>query len=325
MKAVLCRQYGPPEMLDWADTGEPPMTADGVRIAVKAAALNFPDLLAIEGKYQWKVDFPFSPGFECAGEVLEVGPEVEGIAVGQRVAAHPWRNCLAEQVVAPADIVFPIPDTMDFPTAAGFTIVYGTVHHALIDRGRLQEGETLLVLGAAGGVGLAAVELGKRLGATVIAAAGGAEKLALCEEYGADHGIDYREGRLRDAVKELTGGRGADVIFDPVGGDMTDEAVRCINWRGRILIIGFAAGRIAQTAANLTLLKGSEIVGVAYHGFFNREPELGRRNMADLMARFACGELKPHHSITLPMSQAVDALRAIAERRSTGKVILVNS
>lgn len=325
MKAVLCREYGPPETLAWAETQEPPMTPDGVRIAVRAAALNFPDLLMIEGKYQWKSEFPFSPGVECAGEVLEVGPEAEGIAVGQRVAAHPWRNCFAQQVVAPAEVVFEIPEAMDFPTAAGFTVVYGTAHHALIDRGRLKPGESLLVLGAAGGVGLAALELGKRLGATVIAAAGGEDKLALCKDYGADHGIDYRQGRLRDAVKELTGGRGADVIFDPVGGDMTDEAVRCVNWRGRILIIGFAAGRIAQTPANYTLLRGAEIVGVAYHGFFNREAQLGRRNMADLMARFADGELKPHHSITLPMSQAADALQAMAERRSTGKIILVNS
>jgi NADPH2:quinone reductase len=324
MKAVLCRRYGPPETLEWGDIEEPEITSGGVRIAIKAAALNFPDLLAIEGKYQWKVDFPFSPGFECAGMVLETGPEVEGIEVGQRVAAHPWRDCLAEQVVAPAELVFPIPERMDFPTAAGFTIVYGTVHHALIDRGRLQPGETLVVLGAAGGVGLAAVELGKQLGATVIAAAGGDEKLALCREYGADHGIDYRDGRLREAVKDLTGGNGADVIFDPVGGDMTDQAVRCVNWRGRILIIGFASGRIAQTPANYTLLRGAEIVGVAYHGFFNREPDLGRRNMADLMARFGRGELRPHHSITLPMNQAVEAMTAIAERRSTGKVILLN-
>ena len=189
----------------------------------------------------------------------------------------------------------------------------------------MKPGESLLVLGAAGGVGLAALELGKRLGATVIAAAGGAEKLALCKEFGADHGIDYSQGRLRDAVKELTGGRGADLIFDPVGGDMTDEAVRCVNWRGRILIIGFAAGRIARTPANHTLLRGAEIVGVAYHGFFNREPALGRRNMADLMARFARDELKPHHSITLPMSRAADALQAMADRRSTGKIILVQS
>lgn len=322
MKAIVCRRYGPPDTLELTDLPAPVPVRGEVRIAVQAAALNFPDLLMIEGKYQHKSDFPFSPGMECAGEIVEVGAGVTGLTVGQRVAAHPWRNCFAEEVVASADVVFPIPDEMDFVTAAGFPVVYGTVYHALADRGHLGEGETLLVLGAAGGVGLAAVEVGAQLGARVIAAAGGPEKLALASQYGANETIDYRHGRLRDHVRALTDGRGADVIFDPVGGDMTDEAIRCINWRGRILIIGFAAGRIASLPANLPLMKGAEVVGVAYHGFFDREPKRGRENIATMMDWFKAGRLRPHQSLTYPLSDTVAALTAMAERRSTGKVVI---
>jgi len=322
MKAIVCRRYGPPDTLELTDLPAPVAGRGEVRIAVQAAALNFPDLLMIEGKYQHKSDFPFSPGMECAGEIVEVGAGVTGLTVGQRVAAHPWRNCFAEEVVASADVVFPIPDEMDFVTAAGFPVVYGTVYHALADRGHLGEGETLLVLGAAGGVGLAAVEVGTQLGARVIAAAGGPEKLALASQYGANETIDYRHGRLRDHVRALTDGRGADVIFDPVGGDMTDEAIRCINWRGRILIIGFAAGRIASLPANLPLMKGAEVVGVAYHGFFDREPKHGRENIATMMDWFKAGRLRPHQSLTYPLSDTVAALTAMAERRSTGKVVI---
>ena len=322
MKAIVCRRYGPPDTLELTELPAPAPGPGEVRIAVHAAALNFPDLLMIEGKYQHKSDFPFSPGMECAGEVIEVGDGVTGLSVGQRVAAHPWRNCFAEEVVASADVVFPIPDEMDFVTAAGFPVVYGTVFHALADRGHLGDGEALLVLGAAGGVGLAAVEVGAQLGARVIAAAGGPEKLALTSQYGAHETIDYRHGRLRDHVRALTDGRGADVTFDPVGGDMTDEAMRCINWRGRILIIGFAAGRIASLPANLPLMKGAEVVGVAYHGFFDREPMRGRENIATMMDWFKAGRLRPHQSLTYALNDTVAALTAMAERRSTGKIVI---
>lgn len=322
MKAIVCERYCQPEELVLGDLPTPAIGPDEVLIEVHAAALNFPDLLMIEGKYQYKSAFPFAPGVECAGVIRELGSNVERLEAGQRVAAHPWRNCFAEQVAAPAHEVFPIPESMDFSTAAGFPIVYGTVYHALSDRGRLAEGETLLVLGAAGGVGLAAVEMGKRMGASVIAAAGGPEKLAVAREYGADHLVDYREGQLRDHVRELTDGRGADVTFDPVGGDMTDEAIHCINWRGRILIVGFAAGRIASLPANLPLLKGAEIIGVAYHRFFIVEPERGHANMMQLMQWYDEGAFRPHHSIVQPLAEAPAALRAMAERRSTGKIIL---
>jgi NADPH2:quinone reductase len=322
MKAIVCDRYCEPEDLRLGDLPEPELGDDEVLIDVHAAALNFPDLLMIQGKYQYKSDFPFAPGVECAGTVARVGANVTSLEPGQRVAAHPWRHCLAEKVTAPHHEVFAIPDNMDFITAAGFPIVYGTVYHALADRGRLAAGETLLVLGAAGGVGLAAVEMGKRMGATVIAAAGGTDKLDLCRTYGADHLVDYRQGRLRDHVRDLTDGKGADVIFDPVGGDMTDESVRCVNWRGRILIVGFAAGRIASVPANLPLMKGAEIIGVAYHRFFIMEPERGHANMTELLKWQEQGAFRPHHSMVLPLAETPAALRAMAERRSTGKIVL---
>ena len=322
MKAVLCRRYGEPEDLEVGETDPPALTPDGVRVRVDAAALNFPDILMVQGKYQYKPDFPFSPGMECVGRVTEVGPEAGDIQPGQRVIAHPWVGCFAEEVVAPRQVVFPVPAHVDDAAAAGFGLTYGTVYHALIDRGGLQAGETLLVYGAAGGVGLAAVEVGKLLGATVIAAAGSAEKLAVCEGYGADQLIDYTTEPVRDRVKELTGGRGADVIFDPVGGDMTDTTLRCINWHGRLLIVGFAAGRIAQLPANLVLIKGCEVVGVAYQRFSRLEPDRSRRNMAELMGWWGAGKLKPHVSMTFPLGRTVDAMRAIVDRQSTGQVVV---
>lgn len=322
MKAMICRAYGEPASLEYGDLPAPPIGPDDVRIAVRAAGVNFPDILVVQGKYQFKTPFPFAPGMECAGEVIEAGGNVTDLKPGDRVAAHPWNGCFAEQVVASATTVFKLPDGVDFTTAAACPVTYGTVYHALIDRGELRADETLLVLGAAGGVGLNAVEMAKLLGARVIAAAGSAEKLALCRDYGADETVNYTDGPLRDRVKALTGGRGADVIFDAVGGDMTDAAMRCINWQGRLLIIGFAGGRIARVPANLALLKGVALVGVAYQSFANRDPAASRANMATLFDWIAAGKLRPHVSMRFPLSQAAEAMHAIAERRSTGKVVL---
>ena len=324
MKAVLCRAYGEPESLQIGDLPEPALGPGDVRVAVRAVGLNFPDLLMIKGQYQYKSDFPFAPGMECVGEVLEVGAAVSHLRPGMRVIAHPWRDCLAEQVVAPAGVVFPAPDAMADDRAAGFALSHGTVYHALVDRGRLEGGESLLVLGAAGGVGLAAVTMGRHLGAEVIAAAGSAEKLAIAAEHGAHHTIDYTDdsSELRHKVKALTDGLGADVIFDPVGGDMSDQAIRAINWNGRLLIIGFASGRIAALPSNHVLIKEVEIVGVAYHRFCNERPAEAQANMATLFALYEAGALKPHVSATFAMAEAASALRALATRRATGKVVV---
>ena len=322
MRALICREYGPPESLELGDLPEPALDEKGVRIAIRAAGLNFPDSLMIEGKYQFKSPFPFAPGMECAGEVLEVGAAVTRVRPGDRVLAHPWRNCFAEQVVSEEHNTFPIPDAMDFTTAAGFGCSYGTVLHALKDRGRLAAGENLLVFGAAGGVGLNAVELGHVMGARVIAAASTAEKRALTRDYGADEAFDYTQGSVRQSVKDLTDGKGADVIFDPVGGDITDESVRCINWNGRLLIIGFAAGRIAKVPSNLMLIKGAETVGVAYQRFCDEQPDDAEANMAQLMAWFAEGRLKPHVCATYPLARTVDAIGAMLARQTTGKVVI---
>ncbi len=322
MRALICREYGPPESLELGELPEPELAPDGVRIAIAAAGLNFPDSLMIEGKYQFKSPFPFAPGMECAGTVLEVGEKVRHVRPGERVLAHPWRNCFAEQVVAEEHNTFAIPDAMDFTTAAGFGCSYGTVLHALQDRGRLAAGETLLVFGAAGGVGLNAVELGHLMGARVIAAASSAEKRALARDYGADETFDYTAGSIRETVKSLTDGRGADVIFDPVGGDITDESVRCINWNGRLLIIGFAAGRIASVPSNLMLIKGAETVGVAYQRFCDEQPDEARANMGRLMAWYEAGRLRPHVCETFPLARTVDAISAMLARRTTGKVVI---
>ncbi len=304
-----------------------------VRIAVRGVGLNFPDLLMIEGKYQHKSDFPFSPGMECVGEIIELGAELgadggseaEKLTIGQRVIAHPWRDCLAEQVVSPAEFVYGVEDKLSDEQAAGFALTHGTVLHALKDRGRLRPGETLLVLGAAGGVGINAVTMGKAMGATVIAAVGSDEKCALTRQYGADHTINYRQddqGELRHQVKALTDGRGADVIFDAVGGDMCDQAMRCINWGGRLLIIGFAGGRISEIASNLVLIKCVEVVGVAYSAFSRRQGDDARANMTELMGMYRAGQLKPHVSMSFPLAETTAALKAMAGRRSTGKIVV---
>ena len=322
MKAVLCKAFGPPAALA-VETVDPPSLAPGsVRIAVHAVGVNFPDLLLVEGKYQLRPPFPFSPGLECAGTVIEIGSDVADVAVGARVLAFRPYGCMAEQVVVPASSVVAIPKTMPFDAAAAFPVVYGTGYHALVGRASLAPGETLLVHGASGGVGLAAVEIGKRLGATVIATTSSDEKLALARTHGAAHLVNTRGEDVRARVKALTDGRGADVVFDPVGGDIFDESMRCIAWRGRLLVIGFASGRIAEARTNLILLKECSVVGVAWGSFAERDPAANRAYFAKLLRWHAAGALKPHVSRRLPLAEAQAALEAFRSRQVVGKQVL---
>ncbi len=323
MKAVLCKEYGPPESLVVEELPSPPLEPGQVRLRVRACGVNFPDTLIIENKYQFKPPLPFVPGGEAAGEVIEVASGVSTVSVGDRVIAMVLCGGYADELVADVSRVMPIPEGMDDATAAGFTMVYGTSHYALKQRAELRPGETLLVLGAAGGVGLAAVELGKLMGARVIAAAGSADKLQLCKEYGADELIDYSKESLKDRTRELTGGIGADVIYDPVGGDLFDQAIRAINWKGRMLIVGFASGRIPELPVNLALLKGCQVVGVFWGAFTAREPEVNAANLAELGRWFSEGKIRPHVSASYPLEQAPQALRAILDRKAKGKIVLV--
>jgi NADPH2:quinone reductase len=322
MKAIICREYGPPESLRLEEVETPKPQAGQVSIAVEACGVNFPDSLIIQGKYQIKPDFPFSPGSEVAGRVLEIGAGVTGFKPGDRVLAGTVWGGYAEQVAVDAAKVSVIPDGMDFVTAAGFLITYGTSIHALKQRAHLQPGENLLVLGASGGVGLSAVQIGKAMGARVIAAASSDEKLAFARDNGADELINYADGNLKDKVKALTGGKGADVIYDPVGGDMFDQAMRCINWQGRLLVVGFASGRIPQLPVNLALVKGCDIVGVFWGAFVDRDPVANAENNAQLFSWFEAGKIRPHVDHTYPLAKAVDALNDVLARKVKGKIVL---
>lgn len=322
MRAVLCREFGPVEALEIAELAAPAITPGSVRVAVHAIGVNFADLLIVQGKYQEKPPLPFTPGFEIAGVVTELGPGAEGVRPGDRVLATMEHGAYADEVVLPADRVLAIPAAMDFPTAAAFPVAYGTSHGALERRARLERGETLLVLGAAGGVGLTAVEIGKAMGATVIAVAGGAEKLEIARRQGADHLIDYSREDLRGRIKEMTGGRGPDVIFDPVGGDAFDQCLRSIAWEGRIVVIGFAAGRISQIPANLVLVKNCDVIGFYWGSYRRHRPELVRQSFQKLLSWFEAGKLKPHVSHILDLADASRALALLAERKATGKVVL---
>jgi NADPH:quinone reductase len=322
MRAVLCQEWGGPEKLAVVDVPPPPLREGAVRIRVRAAGANFADLLLIAGQYQEKPAFPFVPGAEAAGEVIETGAGVTGFKPGDRVMALTGLGAFAEEAVVDAPRVLRISATMDFATAAGFPVAYGTSHGALEWRARLQPGEWLLVTGAAGGVGLTAVEIGKAMGARVIACAGSAEKLAIAREHGADHLIDYSKEDLRERVKAITGGRGADVIYDPVGGDVFDACLRSIAWGGRIIIIGFAAGRISQVPANLALVKNIDVIGFYWGSYQKHKPELLRSSFQQLFRWFEEGKLRPHISHRLPLAQAGEALKLLQQRQSTGKVVL---
>ncbi|MDX1599466.1 MAG: NADPH:quinone oxidoreductase family protein [Marinobacter sp.] len=322
MKAILCKEYGPAEKLVIEDVASPEVKGRGVKIRVKAAGLNFPDTLIIENKYQLKPSLPFSPGGEMAGEVIEVGDKVTRFKPGDRVAGLTGYGAFAEEIVAPEQNLLPIPDAMPDEKAAAFSMVYGTSYYALKQRANLQPGETLLVLGASGGVGLATVELGKAMGAHVIAAASSAEKLAVAKAAGADELINYTEEPLKEAVKKLTKSKGVDVIYDPVGGEFTEQALRAMAWNGRHLIIGFAAGDIPKIPANLTLLKGCSVVGVFWGSFTQREPEASAQNMMELMKLYAEGKIDPKISEVFEFEDYAKALGALTERRATGKVVL---
>jgi NADPH2:quinone reductase len=322
MKAVLCKAYGPPESLVVEDVPSPVAGPGEVVVSVKTASVNFPDVLIIQNKYQVKPPLPFSPGSELAGVVKSVGDGVTRWKPGDAVMAITGYGAFAEEVKVDVSRLLPIPTGMDFVSAAAFGLTYATSEHALCDRGDLKAGETLLVLGASGGVGIAAIEIGKVLGARVIACASTDDKLAVCREHGADDTINYATEDLRERIKAITGGKGADVVYDPVGGTYTELALRSIAWRGRLLVVGFAAGDIPKIPLNLTLLKGCAIIGVFWGEFTRREPQRFLAAMDKLGRWFAEGKLKPHVSETFPLERAADALTLMADRKVKGKVVL---
>ena len=322
MRAIRCHQYGPPESLILENVPDLRPGPGEVVIDVRAASVNFPDVLVIQNKYQMKPELPFTPGAEFAGVVREVGADVRRLKVGMRVAAYTAQGAFAEQALAGEAACMPLPDDIDFASAAAITLAYGTSHHAVVDRGALKVGETMLVLGAAGGVGLAAVEIGKALGARVIAAASSPEKLALCVEHGANATIDYTSENLRERIKALTDGNGPDVIYDPVGGEYAEPAFRSIGWRGRYLVVGFANGEIPKLPLNLTLLKGASIVGVFWGQHIQREPELAVAAMQQIFGWIKEGRLRPHITKRYALEQTAEALSDMASRRVSGKIVI---
>ncbi len=323
MKALLCKEYGPPEKLVLEEIGAVEAGKGQVVVEVKACGVNFPDSLIIEGKYQFKPEMPFAPGSDVAGVVKAVGEGVSRIKVGDPVLAPIGWGGFAEEVAVEEARLIPLPPDLDLITGAAFAMTYATSYHALKDRARLQPGETLLVLGAAGGVGLAAVELGKLMGAKVIAAASSAEKLEVCRQYGADEVINYSTEDLKERLKTLTGGQGADVVYDPVGGAYSEIALRNTAWEGRFLVVGFANGEIPRIPLNLALLKGCSIVGVFFGAFLQREPKRSVQNFQQLLTWIGEGKLKPLVSATYPLAQGGEAISSIAERKVTGKVVVV--
>lgn len=322
MKAIVCDSYGLPSNLKYIDVPTPNPKADDVLIQIKACSINFPDTLIIQGLYQVKPELPFSPGSDVAGIVQAVGENVKHYKVGDEVVAMVPYGGLAEQITVPAKLCIPKPPSMDMVKAASFLMTYGTSYYALKNRARLKEGDTLVVLGASGGVGLTAVELGKLMGARVIAAASTAEKLALCQEYGADEIINYKEEDLKVRIKELTNKKGANVIYDPVGGDFTESALRAIAWEGRYLVIGFAAGDIPRIPLNLTLLKGCQIVGVFWGAFAMSQPKENMANTMQLIQWFNEKKLNPHIHATYSLKDAPKALEEMMDRQVKGKVVI---
>jgi NADPH2:quinone reductase len=322
VKALLCKAYGPPESLVLEDVPSPVPAAGEVLLSVKAAGVNFPDGLIIQNKYQVKPPLPFSPGGEAAGVVTAVGDGATGFAPGDRVMAMTGYGSFAEEVCVSATRVAAIPQGMDDVTAAALLFTYGTAHHALCDRGQLQAGESLLVLGGAGGVGIAAVQIGKAVGARVIACASTDDRLDFCRAQGADATINYGTGHLRDDLKQLVGEHGVDVVCDTVGGPYTEPALRSTAWGGRVLVVGFAAGEIPKIPLNLPLLKGCSIVGVAWGTFLRRDPAGFTRTVSQLTRWYQEGRLKPHVERTFPLERAADALALLASRHVKGKLVL---
>ena len=327
MRAMLCRALGGPEVLELTELPEPEPGACGVRLAVRAAGVNFADVLMLKGGYQERVPLPFVPGLEVAGEIetlgaAAAGDTMGGLHPGQRVLALLSHGGFAEKALARPDDVIPLPESIDDVSAAGFAVAYGTAYGALRWRADLHAGETLLVHGAAGGVGLTAVEVGKAMGATVIATARGAERLAVASAHGADHVLDSDAQALPARVKEITDGRGADVVFDPVGGPLFEASLRCIAWEGRIVLVGFASGVVPQIPANILLVKNVAVQGFYWGSYRRHDPERLRGAFSELFRWHAEGRLRPHVSATLPLAQAAEAVRRLAERRATGKIVV---
>ena len=324
MKALLCKEYGPAEHLVMENIALPEPGEGQVVIQVKACGVNFPDTLIIQGKYQFKPEMPFVPGSDVAGIVTKVGPGVTRTKVGDHVFGVLGWGGFAEEVVADESRLIPLPPNFDLTLAAAVAMTYATSYYALKDRAKLQSGETLLVLGAAGGVGLAAVELGKLMGAKVISAASSDEKLAVCRRYGADEVINYSNEDLKARLKTLTNGRGVDVVYDPVGGPYSEMALRNTAWEGRFLVIGFTNGEIPRIPLNLTLLKGCSIVGVFFGSFAARDPKGNMRNFQQLLSWLNEGTLKPLISETYPLEGAAKAIQRVADRQAVGKIVVVN-
>ncbi len=322
MRAVLCKELGLPEKLVVEEVPSPTAGKGQVVLSVKACGVNFPDTLIIQGKYQFKPELPFSPGGEVAGVVKEVGEGVTSVKPGDRVIASSTWGGFAEELVVEADRTIPMPEAMDFVPASAFVLTYGTSYHALKDRGQLQADESLLVLGASGGVGISAIQIGKMMGARVIAAASTSQKLQVCKDNGADEVINYAEEDLRARIKALTSGKGVDVIYDPVGGPYSELALRDMAWNGRFLVVGFAAGEIPKVPLNLTLLKGCSIVGVFWGAFTRKEPENNKRNNEELLQFFVEGKVKPHIYATYPLEEAARALNDVMHKRVSGKAVL---
>ncbi len=323
MRAIRCHELIGPAGLRLDEVPAPTPDASEVLIDVRAAGVNFPDVLLTYGKYQFRPPPPFVPGGEAAGIVQAVGSGVTSLAPGDRVAVKLLHGAFAERIVAPELAAVKLPDGVSFEVGAATLLTYLTTMHALVDRARLRAGETLLVLGAAGGVGLAAVQLGKLLGARVIAAASTAEKVAFCQQQGADCGICYGSEDLKERTKALTQGQGADVIYDPIGGPFAEPALRAIAWEGRYLVVGFAAGDIPKIPLNLTLLKGCQIVGVFWGQFAVREPQRNREHASRVLAWVEQGKLAPHLDAVLPFAQAAEALRRMEQRAVRGKLVLI--
>ena len=322
MKAVLCEAFGPAENLALAEVASPELKPGHVIVDIQSCALNFPDVLMVEGKYQSLPPFPFTPGGEFAGTVSQVAPDVSQWQVGDGVFAACGHGAMAEQISVAASALRAKPQGMSFAKASGISTTYGTSYYALKQRADLQPGETLLVLGAAGGVGLAAVQLGKAMGARVIAAASSPEKLEVARQAGADDLIDYSDGKLKEKVKALTEGRGADVIYDPVGGPLFDQCMRCINWNGRVLVVGFVGGDIPKVPTNLVLLKNCQVVGVFYGAFSARFPADNEQNFAELIEMFAVGKLHAVVGAEYPLTDYVEALNCLSQRRAVGKIVV---
>jgi NADPH2:quinone reductase len=321
VRAARCTTYGGIDAVVVEDVPEPTLGPGLVRVAVHAAAINFPDLLVLEDKYQISVPLPFIPGSELAGVVEEVGPGVTTLAPGDRVFGATFVGAFAEQVAVPAGSLTRIPDGVDFRRGAAFGVANGTAYHALRSVARVRADEWVVVLGAAGGVGLASVELAKLLGARVLAAAAGPERLAVCRDHGADAVVDYRDEDLKQRIKELTGG-GADVVIDPVGGPYSEAALRAMRWGGRFVCVGFASGEIPRIPLNLVLLKGITVQGLEMRGFLEHSADDARRDRAELLELLAAGRVAPHVSAVYPLEEVRDALQAVADRATTGKVII---